>query len=363
MSSTTLNLGAAPSPNWHWKNKNVKPWAENWFRSELAKVVSTDNGIEIEVEEVTLGEDDVVELGMRKSKLITIFDCRIEVKWTATESDKVAKGKLVIPEVSHQTTCDKTSDYGFDWSLKTKETLELYAHVKKTLPKILIAKFEEFPNAMVETHGKDLTVTQSGTATPEIKEGSTHTVPPNSISKAATIAAASRARLVNTGPPLNVEGSFMASAETLFNLLTKESEIPVWAGDGAKSNPTVSGEYSLFGGSVSGKYVSLERPKKIVQTWKFNDTVQNYEATLTITFDQGSDSTKVLFNLVGVPIGQEDVTTRNLQGKYIHRLNQIGYVKQSQPSPPPKPSNTMNLPLLITISAGAAALFSIYYFS
>jgi hypothetical protein len=41
----------------------------------------------------------------------------------------------------------------------------------------------------------------------------------------------------------------------------------------------------------------------------------DYEATLTITFDQGSDSTKVLFNLVGVPIGQEDVTTRNFQGK------------------------------------------------
>ena len=34
-----------------------------------------------------------------------------------------------------------------------------------------------------------------------------------------------------------------------------------------QSKPEVGAEYSLFGGGVTGKYVSLTPPKEIVQTW------------------------------------------------------------------------------------------------
>lgn len=28
--------------NWHWKNKNVTPWARNWFEKELVGLVVGD---------------------------------------------------------------------------------------------------------------------------------------------------------------------------------------------------------------------------------------------------------------------------------------------------------------------------------
>jgi activator of HSP90 ATPase len=64
-----------------------------------------------------------------------------------------------------------------------------------------------------------------------------------------------------------VEGNFQASADDLFALLTDEKRIPAWTRNAAVSQAKPDTEYSLFGGGVKGKYVSLTPGKEIVQTW------------------------------------------------------------------------------------------------
>lgn len=45
-------------------------------------------------------------------RLITIYDCKIDLKWKGKASDGTeVKGKLKIPEVSHEITLDGLSDY------------------------------------------------------------------------------------------------------------------------------------------------------------------------------------------------------------------------------------------------------------
>ena len=63
----------APSTaNWHWKNKNVTPWAKTWFERELVTISVTGSGDEtVGISEVTYVEGDV-ELGQRKSKWVTL---------------------------------------------------------------------------------------------------------------------------------------------------------------------------------------------------------------------------------------------------------------------------------------------------
>lgn len=141
-----------------------------------------------------------------------------------------------------------------------------------------------------------------------------------------------KAATVNTST-VEVEATLMASADDLFSLFTDEKRIPIWTRAAAKasvvfcacihisdcllkSNPTPESEYSLFGGSVKGKYVSLDRPKKIVQTWslKSPNWPTGHEATLTIALDQSTESTTVKFTLKGVPLAMEDETKRNLEG-------------------------------------------------
>ena len=56
--------------NWHWKNKNIGPWAKQWFQRELAGIKITGDGDEsVQITEVTEVDGDV-ELGQRKSKYV-----------------------------------------------------------------------------------------------------------------------------------------------------------------------------------------------------------------------------------------------------------------------------------------------------
>jgi activator of HSP90 ATPase len=328
----------APLPpstaNWHWKNKNVTRWSREWFERELLSisVTGTNQGEVVSISNV-INVDGDVELGQRKSKLITIYDTKISLSWIGTASDGTeVNGSLTIPEVSHETTLDGSSDYTYRWTLSTASSPAvdaLFELAKTGLPPLLEAKFTEFPKAIIESHGRDLTVSTepSRAATPS-GNGSTNT--PNTFKTSATstdqtMAVQKPAANLSTRT-VHVEANFQASADDLFSLFTDEKRIPAWSRAPAQSTPQPGAGYSLFGGGVKGQYVSLTPAKEIVQTWELRSPTwpAGHFATLTVTFDQSSDSTKVTFSLAGVPVGQQDEIKRNLEAYYIHGLKSIG---------------------------------------
>ncbi|KAI0071852.1 hypothetical protein K474DRAFT_1668530 [Panus rudis PR-1116 ss-1] len=341
----------ASTANWHWKNKTVTPWAKSWFERELVTIsVKGDGSEEASITEVTDFDGDV-ELGQRKSKLLTIYDVKIDLEWKGTASDGTeVKGSVNIPEVSHENTVDRISDYIYNWKLETPRTPAvdaLFNLVKTRLPVALETKFAEFPSAIIDTHGKDVTVSadpsRQGTPAP----GSV-SVSAGAASSGATGSGASAKPAVKKEEkkPLNtttvtVEANFMAAADDLFSLLTDEKRIPSWTRAPAQSAPQPDGPYSLFGGGVQGKFISLTPPKEFKQTWSLKSPTwpANHTATLTTTLDQSSDSTKVTWKLEGVPLGSEEEIEKNIQGYYVHGLKSIGYVLLI-PAPPPPISTT-----------------------
>lgn len=258
---------AYSTANWHWKNKTVTPWAKEWFERELVTIrVEGSDGTVVEVERVVEVDGDV-ELGRRKSKLITIYDCKVVLHWKGRTADGTeATGKLTIPEVSHEITLDGISDYVYQWSLTSEsspETTTLFALAKEKLPTALEAKFAAFPVDLVDTHGKDMIVGSN-----EPSRTSSPAPPPASASanSGAAKKAAASSRKFNTSV-VEVEATFHASADDLFSLLTDEKRIPTWSRAQAKSAAAPDTEYELFGGGVRGKYISLTPGKEIKQTW------------------------------------------------------------------------------------------------
>ncbi|PCH37688.1 hypothetical protein WOLCODRAFT_22763 [Wolfiporia cocos MD-104 SS10] len=322
----------ASTANWHWKNKTVTPWAKSWFERELATISIKGDGDEVVSVTKVVDVDGDVELGQRKSKLITIYDCKVELKWAGTASDGTdVEGKLVIPEVSHEVTLDGLSDYAYEWTLTTESSPAvdaLFQLAKARLPVALETKFAEFPTAIIDTHGKDLTVSaepsRQGSPAPSALSNS---VKPSASASASTPKPAVKkpASAVNTAT-VTVDANFMASADDLFDLLTSEQRIPAWTRAPAQSAAKPDTEYSLFGGGVKGKFISLSPSKEFVQSWALSSPTwpADHVATLTTTLDQGSDSTKVTWRLEGVPLGMEEEITRNLQGYYVHGLKSIG---------------------------------------
>jgi len=318
--------------NWHWKNKNITQWGKEWLERELptVSVTSPDNENEVvSISKVTSVDGDI-ELGQRKSKLITIFDCKVVLKWTGTASDGTkVKGTLTIPEVSHEIICDGLSEFVYEWSLTTDPSPEvnaLFALARSRLPKIIETKLSSLPGAIIDTHGKDLTVSadpsRSGTPAP-----GTSTPAPVASSFASTPAVKPQAREKNVNSAtVVVEADFQASAEDLFGLLTDAKRIPMWTRAPAESLAQPGTEYSLFGGGVKGKYITLKPQKEIVQTWALQNPTwpSGHDAILTTTLNQSTDTTKVVFSLAGVPLGMQDEIKRNLEGYYIHGFKSIG---------------------------------------
>ncbi|ETW86206.1 hypothetical protein HETIRDRAFT_471579 [Heterobasidion irregulare TC 32-1] len=322
--------------NWHWKNKTVTPWAKEWLERELVLVeVQGADGAVVRVERVVEIDGDV-ELGRRKSKLITIYDCKVVLNWKGTAADgSEASGRLVVPEVSHEITLDGLSDYVYEWSLTSDASAPsasvLYALAKSLLPAALEVKFTAFPAALVETHGKDIIVgstepsrtaspTPAAPTTPQATQASSSSPAP-----APKVVKKVEKNKVNAAL-VEVEATFQAAADDLFSLLTDEKRIPAWSRAPAKSAAQPGTEYTLFGGGVRGKYLALMPGQQIVQTWALQSPTwpDGHEATLTTTLAQSIDSTKVTFALDGVPTGSEDEIRRNLEGYYVHGLKSIG---------------------------------------
>ena len=66
--------------NWHWVEKNVFPWAKEYFIENLTKKSVTHNGIAVTIESIKDVTGDV-DLNQRKGKLMTIYDLSIVMDW------------------------------------------------------------------------------------------------------------------------------------------------------------------------------------------------------------------------------------------------------------------------------------------
>jgi activator of HSP90 ATPase len=59
-----------------------------------------------------------------------------------------------------------------------------------------------------------------------------------------------------------------------------------------------------------------------VQKWRLSTWPENHFSQVTFTFDQASDSTKLIVKQTGVPIGEEEITQRNWTGYYWNSIKQ-----------------------------------------
>ncbi|ORY55337.1 activator of Hsp90 ATPase [Leucosporidium creatinivorum] len=316
--------------NWHWRTKGCEAWAKTWLKSEI-------DGLEVDGVSVSVKDSEGdCEVGMRKSKLVTIYDLKITMDWKAeTAEGEAVTGSLVALEVAHDMDED---EYVFESSISSapsKEAQAFQSTAKKGLANKLRPIFQRFPKAMLETHGKDLlaeddSANNSGASTPAAAAAakSTPTVP-----SASTVASSTSSKAPFNTAVVKANGEFASDADGLFDFLTNAEKIPLWSRNPATMKPEVGAEMSLFGGNIAGKVTAVERPKSFTTTWRAPTWPENYYGTLETTLTQGSNSTTLDLRLSGVPVGKEDEAERNLNIFYINGLKQIGSVLPSVAPP------------------------------
>ncbi|WVQ72421.1 hypothetical protein IAR50_001973 [Cryptococcus sp. DSM 104548] len=346
---------SAYQQTYHWRNKNCAPFAYDWIKNALPGLKIEDGQQTAEIEKVSSVTGDC-DLGQRKGKLLTIYDLEVEASWNGVAKDgSEIAGTLRVPEVSHE-AIDGVSDYVYEFKITgntNASSQELLAFVRKTFPSILSEKFNSFRPALVAAHGNPSDSASPAPSKPATPVPASATAPVASGSKQASEPpvkeeAAAKKEKSSVGKTVTVEvkADLQASADDLWGLLTDENKIPMWSRSAAKLPLKPEGEYELFNGNVRGKVVSIDAPKKLVQSWQVRHPAWPIEhfGTMTLSLNQGSSTTSATFTLDGVPAGTESDVEKALNTFYIQALKQMGLVSSSSSSSFPTPAKVSSAP-------------------
>ncbi len=90
-----------------------------------------------------------------------------------------------------------------------------------------------------------------------------------------------------------------ASPEDVYNALTIEATIQLWSGEQATMPLEPGAEFSLWGGSITGKNLEFVPGKKIVQEWYFGE--QEEPSIVTIILHPHKTGTSAELRHTNIP--------------------------------------------------------------
>ncbi|KAK0617454.1 activator of Hsp90 ATPase [Immersiella caudata] len=307
--------------NWHWVNKDVSVWARQWFDDNLTKIEAKEGDVSAKITKVVSMDGDV-DVAQRKGKVITIFDVKLTLEYSgSTPEAKDVSGTITVPEVSHELEEDEFV-FEIDIFSDAKEKQPVKDLVRSKIVPQLRSEFRKLSPALIAEHGKDIqhapgSNPSSGVSTPKLH------APSAAPAKMATTSQKNSGSIVNTTTVTDNE-EFRTTAAELYQTFTDPQRLaaftraPPKVFEGAKKG----GKFELFGGNVSGEYLELVEPTKIVQSWRLDQWPSGHYSNLQIEFDQNDvDSVTVMrVEWTGVPVGQEEVTKRNWLEYYVKSI-------------------------------------------
>lgn len=308
--------------NWHWVNKDASGWCKKYLEGLIKDLKAEDNGVTAQLDKLITMEGDV-DVNQRKGKVITIFDVKLVIEYSGkTKDDEDVSGTITIPEVAHDT---EENEYVFDIDIYSDANSK--APVKdlvrsKIVPQLRKA-FAKLGPALIAEHGKDIqhapgSGPSSGVSTPRLHQ-------PSSAPQASFPTSKANNTAVNTTTVTDTE-EFRAPASEIYQTFTDPQRIAAFTRaapklfEGAKKG----GKFELFGGNVSGEYLELTEPTKIVQSWRLDQWPKGHFSRLEISFDQNDVDNVTVMRVTwsGVPVGQEEVTKRNWREYYVRSIKQ-----------------------------------------
>jgi uncharacterized protein YndB with AHSA1/START domain len=125
-----------------------------------------------------------------------------------------------------------------------------------------------------------------------------------------------------------------AEAELVFDYFVKPEALVRWMGDRAVLDPRPGGEFTLYIGDrcVEGRYVEVDRPRRIVITWgrRGSHEIPPSSSTLEVSFLAEDNGTRVSIVHTGLPVSEIDRHSLGWR-HYLGRLRSIGEGKEIEP--------------------------------
>jgi activator of HSP90 ATPase len=130
---------------------------------------------------------------------------------------------------------------------------------------------------------------------------------------------------VNT-TQIKMTESFMTSIEELYNTLTTQQLVATFTNSNTKLEARKGGLFSLLDGLISGQYMELEKPRKIVKSWREKSWPDAHYSTVTIELNQEQDCAKLVLLHTDVPEALAERTKLGWKTHIFERIKSVfGY--------------------------------------
>lgn len=100
--------------------------------------------------------------------------------------------------------------------------------------------------------------------------------------------------------------SIDSTPEKIYQALMSEKEFSDWTGAPAQITADEGGEFSCFGGQITGRNIELSPHKRIVQAWRAGPWPEGVYSVVKFDISKSGSSTQVDLEHSGYPDGGEE---------------------------------------------------------
>ncbi|MCI0921510.1 SRPBCC domain-containing protein [Sphingobacterium rhinopitheci] len=109
-----------------------------------------------------------------------------------------------------------------------------------------------------------------------------------------------------------------ATPEEIYRALTTEVTIRLWTGDLVEIDPQEGGEFSLWDGAITGRFIEMVPFEKIVQEWYFGE--QDQQSIVTIKLHEHKKGTSFEVNHINIPDEAYEEIVSGWEDEYVASL-------------------------------------------
>ena len=314
---------------WHWVENNALPWSKDRLKELLTGIVLVDKEgtVVTTTPDITLTGDAVIN--QRKGKIIPAYELNLTLKWEGTDAEgSEGKGEVKVPYISEENH-DEDPEVQISVTSGGNPAEKMRNLIVNLGRKIVQEKVAQF---VKEVHsggpiklGSEPPAPETSNSAPDIPK----TAPLAPIPAPAPPKPAAK----SAGRSIEITETYFASCRDLYECFTDMGRVRAYTGSAAEIDAKPGGNFSMFGGSIEGKFRSLEPFTSIDMDWRFSSWPDGATSRVIITIEEKEKGSVTLhLKQSGIPdadrYGNHDVLNMTQAGWRQQVLLRIRQVRQ-----------------------------------
>jgi len=322
--------------NWHWTEKNAATWSRTKLKELLVGLVLENEKYWVKFKTISKCEGEA-SANNRKSKLIFFYEWLITGEWEGlvkdAEKKATHKGTYEIPNLSEEYAADEV-----DVSVVLKEprndALKDFVRVEGT--KLIRAQLAKYITALKEEFAQGIILPTANTplkdSKPAVNSSPATAVPAAKPQPVSTEAAKKGVEADGVGvkiptSTLTMHEDFKCRVKDIYDCFVNVNLVRAFTQNGMdKYEPEQHGEFSLFGGNITGKFIQLTTNKRITMNWRNARWPEGHYSIATLEFTEKSDCSEIKLSHLAIPSAFLENTEEGWKRFYWNAIRQtFGY--------------------------------------